>query len=101
MPVLIATITPGVDQMEAVAAIIKDFIPEVQREEGCELYALHRGKDCLVMIEKWADRDALRAHWSSGNLQEMNEQLVGLLAGPPTVHVLEAVPSGEASKGAL
>jgi quinol monooxygenase YgiN len=100
MPVLVATITPLVDQMEAVEVIIKDFVPLVHQEEGCELYALHRGKDCLVLVEKWTDFDALNAHGSGENLRSMNVRLKGLVSGTPNVQVLEALPLG-GLKGSL
>jgi len=101
MPVLVATITPVEGQMDAVESILKDLVPLVHDEEGCELYALHRGRDCFVMVEKWTDGDALRVHGSGPNLQLLNQQLEGLVVGPPGVQVIKAVPAGDAAKGSL
>ncbi len=99
MPVLVATIIPNPGQMEAVEAALTDLIPAVHQEDGCERYALHRGRDRLVFVEKWRDRDALAAHGAGPAIRAMNERLAGLVAGPPDVQVLEAVPAGDPDKG--
>ena len=85
MPVLIATITPNSGQLEAVETVFKGLIQAVHDEDGCEVYALHRGKDRLVLVEKWRDMAALK----------------GLVAGAPDVQILEAVPAGDVTKGAV
>lgn len=101
MPVLVATIVPKPDQMDAVEAVLKDLIPAVHQEEGCERYALHRGRDRLVFVERWRDMEALAAHGSGPSLAAMNQRLAGLVSGPPDVQVLEAVPAGDPAKGAV
>jgi quinol monooxygenase YgiN len=101
VPVLVATITPKDGQMDAVEAALKDLIPGVHTEDGCELYALHRGRDRLVMVERWRDMAALGAHGAGENIAALNEKLAGLVAGPPDIQVLEAVPIGDSSKGAV
>jgi quinol monooxygenase YgiN len=87
--------------MDAVEAIFKELVPEVHQEEGCEMFALHRGKDCLVLIEKWTDADALKAHNSAESVQKLVRNLEGLIAAPAVIQRLEAVRSGDAAKGAL
>jgi quinol monooxygenase YgiN len=99
--VLVATITPIPDQMDAVEAIFKDLVPEVHQEEGCEMFALHRGKDCLVLVERWSDDDALKAHSSAESVQKLVRNIKGLIGAPAVVQRLEAVPCGDAEKGAL
>lgn len=99
MPVLVATITPKDGEMDKVEAVLRELIPAVHSEDGCELYALHRGKDRLVFVEKWRDMDALAAHGSGPNIATMNEKLKGLVAGRPDVQMLEALPAGDTSKG--
>ena len=101
MPVLVATIIPNPDQMDAVEAVLRDLIPAVHEEDGCERYALHRGRDRLVFVEKWRDMEALAAHASGPSIKAMNERLAGLVAGAPDVQVLEAVPAGDPAKGAV
>jgi quinol monooxygenase YgiN len=101
MIILVATITPIEGQMDAVEAVLRDLAPVVHQEDGCEMYALHRGKDCLVLIEKWTDADALKVHSSAESVQTLGRILKGLVAGPPALQRLEAVPSGDAAKGTL
>lgn len=101
MPVLVATIKPNPEHMDEVESILKEVIPAVHEEDGCERYALHRGKDRLVFIEKWRDMGALGAHGGGPNIKIINERLRGLVSGAPDVQVLESVPAGESDKGAL
>jgi quinol monooxygenase YgiN len=101
VPVLVATITPKAGQLEAVEAVLKSLIPAIHEEDGCELYALNRGKERLVFVEKWRDMAALGAHGSGENIKMLNEKLKGLVAGAPDVQVLDAVPAGDAAKGAV
>jgi quinol monooxygenase YgiN len=101
MPVVVATITPNPDQMDAVEAVLREVAPAVHEEDGCELYALHRGKDAFVMVEKWRDLAALATHGSGPNIKVLNERLAGKVAGRPHVEILEAVPAGDAGKGVV
>ncbi|MGW0358134.1 putative quinol monooxygenase [Nocardia nova] len=101
MPVIVATITPKPDKFDEVAELLTRLIPEVHNEDGCELYALHRGKDRFVFIEKWRDMAALGAHGAEPSLKALNEGLEGLVTGSLDVQVLEAVPAGDPDKGAL
>lgn len=101
MPVIVATITPKPDQLEEVVSRLKELIPAVHEEDGCELYALHQGKDRVVFVEKWRDREALGVHSTGANIQALNEKLRGLVEGRPDVQVLEPVAAGDASKGAV
>jgi quinol monooxygenase YgiN len=101
VPVLVATITPKPGQLDAAESALKSLIPAIHEEDGCELYALHRGQDRLVFVEKWRDMAALGAHGSSDNIKALNQKLRGLVDGPPDIQVLEAVPAGDAGKGAV
>ncbi len=99
--VVVATIIPRPEHRAEVIAAYTETIPRVHAEDGCELYALHRGEDRLTMIEKWASREALRAHSQGAALAAMRAQLAGKLAGSAEVIVLEAVPAGDPGKGQL
>jgi quinol monooxygenase YgiN len=44
---------------------------------------------------------ALGAHGGGPNIKALNEGLKGLVAGPPDVQILEALPGGDAAKGAV
>ena len=99
--VVVATIVPLAEHRDEVIAAFKETIKQVHDEDGCELYALNEAKDRLIMIEKWASRDALRSHGTGPALSAMNPKLDGKLAGPPEIIVLNQVPAGDPAKGAL
>lgn len=99
--VVVATIIPLPEHRDAVIAAFTETIPEVHKEDGCELYALHQADDRLVMVEKWASADALRAHSRGAALAAQAPRLDGKLSGPAEVVVLQAVPAGDPAKGQL
>jgi quinol monooxygenase YgiN len=99
--VVVATITPLPEHRDEVIAAFTATIPQVHAEDGCQLYALHQTSDRLIMIEKWASREALGTHSKGAALTALNPQLAGKVSGAPEVIVLDAVPAGEAAKGQL
>jgi quinol monooxygenase YgiN len=99
--VVVATITPRPEHRDEVIATITETVARVHQEDGCELYALHQADDRLVMVEKWASPDALRAHSQGAALAAQAPILKGKLAGPAEVVVLQAVPAGDPGKGQL
>jgi quinol monooxygenase YgiN len=101
MPVLVVNINPNPGKSEAVEAVFLEVIGAVHEEDGCDLYALNRGKHRLVLIEKWRDMDALKIHGAGANLKLLNEKLEGLLASPLDVQILTSIPSGDEVKGAV
>ena len=60
--VVVATITPRADQVDAVREAILAAVPQVHAEPGCELYAVHEGDGSFVMIERWESPEALKVH---------------------------------------
>ena len=60
--VVVATIVPRREHRDEVIAVITETVAKVHEEDGCELYALHQAEDRLMMVEKWASPEALRAH---------------------------------------
>ena len=99
--VVVATVIPLPEHRDEVIAAYTETIPKVHAEDGCELYALNQAEDRLMMIEKWASREALGAHNQGTALAELRSQLAGKIAGPAEVIVLEAVPAGHPAKGQL
>jgi quinol monooxygenase YgiN len=99
--VIVATITPKPDQFDAVEEVLTRLIPEVHTEDGCELYALHKTKDSFVFVEKWRDMAAMGAHGGGDNIKALNQGLKGLVAGAPTIQIMEAVPAGDPAKGTV
>jgi quinol monooxygenase YgiN len=99
--VVVATITPKPDQVDAVREAILAAVPKVHAEPGCELYALHEGRGHFVMVERWESPEALKVHGAAEALATLGAALDGLLDGPLDVRRLTAVPAGDATKGAI
>jgi quinol monooxygenase YgiN len=98
---VVATITPKLDQVDAVREAILAAVPKVHAEPGCELYALHEGRGHFVMVERWESPEALKVHGAAEALTTLGAALDGLLDGPLDVRRLTAVPAGDATKGAI
>ena len=99
--VVVATITPKPDQVDAVREALLAAIPQVHAEPGCEVYALHESDGEFVMVERWESVDALDVHGKAEALATLGGRLAGKLTGRPEVRRLTAVPGGEAGKGAI
>jgi quinol monooxygenase YgiN len=99
--VVVATITPKPDQVDAVREAILAAVPKVHDEPGCEVYAVHEGNGQFVMVERWETLDALKVHGSAEALTTLGGQLADKLDGAPVVNRLTAVPAGDRDKGAI
>lgn len=102
--VVVATMIAKPGQEELVEKTMREVAPKVHAEPGCLLYALHRKKGAtghFVMIEKWASKDALRAHGQADALREMGAALADALAAPTEVLLFDALPAGDPDAGAL
>jgi quinol monooxygenase YgiN len=99
--VVVATITPKPDHVDAVREALLGAVPKVHAEPGCELYAVHEGDGEFVMVERWESPEALKVHGQAEALTALGGQLAGKLAAAPAVRRLAPVPAGEPGKGAL
>ncbi len=95
-------INPGKED-EALEAF-KALVEPTHREDGCVLYALHRGVDDpgrLTFIERWDSRELLDAHLNSDHVSALLERAEELWGDNGEITVYEAVPAGEPKKGSL
>jgi quinol monooxygenase YgiN len=99
--VVVATITPRPDEVDAVREALLAAVPQVHAEPGCELYSLHEGDGLFVMVERWESVEALRVHGKAEALTTLGGALAGKLAAPLDVRRLAPVPAGDPDKGAL
>lgn len=99
--VVVATITPKPDQVDAVREAILTAVPQVHDEPGCELYALHEGDGSFVMVERWASVEDLKVHGRAEALTTLGGAIADKLAAPLDVRRLTPVPAGDPGKGAL
>jgi len=93
---------PG-KEAEAVEAF-KALVEPTHGEEGCILYALHRGVDDprrLAFIERWTSRELLDAHLQSAHVQEALERVEEIFGDSADIVVYESLPAGETKKGSL
>jgi quinol monooxygenase YgiN len=85
-----------------VLEVLKELVPIVHDEPGCERYALnvHENGD-IYFVEKWASAELAGQHGqSSPILPALAERASPLLVGVPEITVLSPVPAG-GPKGAL
>ena len=100
--IVVATAYPAPEHRDEVIAAFEAAIARVHSEEpGCELYALHEGRDRLVMIEKYASQDAVDQHIKGAGLAGLRAALEGKLSAPLDVQFLTPHPAGNEDKGAL
>lgn len=98
--VVVATFIPVEGKRDDVVAALAVAAESAHAEEGCELYSIHTGKDRVVLIEKYADMDALVSHGGTPALATLVGALDGLLVGEMDLQILRPSPTGGA-KGAL
>ena len=85
-------------------AAFQALVEPTHAEEGCILYALHRGSDDparLAFVERWTSREALNAHLASPHIQDVLTKAEDLFGDSGDIVVYEAAPGGEAKKGSL
>ena len=93
---------PGKED-EAVEAF-RALVAPTHAEDGCILYALHRGVDDprrLAFVERWSSREQLDAHLASEHVQQALARVQELFGQSGDVVVYEPLPGGEAAKGSL
>lgn len=99
--VVVVTAFPVPEQRAEVIADFEEAIARVHDEPGVELYALHEGRDGLVMIEKYASEQARAEHSKRQALADLLASLKGKLSRDLDLQVLTPHPAGTAEKGKL
>ena len=100
--VVVAQAKPGRGD-DALAAFGEVSAP-THAEEGCVAYALHRAlsdPDQIVLVERWASREALDEHLASEHLARFRADGADLWAAPMQIIVTGPAPAGDPVKGAL
>jgi quinol monooxygenase YgiN len=83
---------------------LRTGIEATHAEAGNIAYALHEELDQpghFVIVEKWADREALQAHGEEPHLKAMFAVVGPLLVEPPTIVFTEPLPVGDESKSTI
>ena len=102
MPVIVVVVQtpkPGrlQDGLDALASVAHD----VHAEPGNELYAAHTDGEHIVNIERWATREELEAHAAGPAVKRLYELMGDAMLDEGQIYLLDAVPSGDPSKGVL
>ena len=100
--VVLARAKPGRGD-EAAAAFQEVAVP-THAEEGCLLYALHRvasDPERIVLVERWASREALDQHLATPHLLAFRENSHDVWEGPMEILIVDPVPTGDPVKGIL
>ncbi|MDX6669690.1 MAG: hypothetical protein QOI91_53 [Solirubrobacteraceae bacterium] len=83
--------------------VLREVIRETHKEDGCQLYALHRGMDDsgrFVILERWRSREDLDAHLRQPHVARLGA-MADALDEPAGVWFTTALPEGDPDKGAL
>ncbi|MFI6362189.1 putative quinol monooxygenase [Nocardia sp. NPDC050630] len=102
--VVVATMIAEPGQEELVEQTLTTAAAAVHAEPGCLMYALHRKTGTtghFVMIEKWASKEALRAHGGGTAMREIGQALATALTGPAEISVFDPLPAGDPELGAV
>ncbi|GMA21476.1 antibiotic biosynthesis monooxygenase [Arsenicicoccus piscis] len=100
--VVTAVFTPLEGRKDELVAALRETMPGVHAEPGCELYAIHDAEDGTVtMIEKWTTREDLDAHSRGEAVAALQAATGELLAGPVDVVIMTPLPAGTAEQGEL
>ena len=102
--VVVGSFTARPGKEEEGAQALQALVEPTHGEEGCILYALHRGVDDparLAFVERWSSREELDAHLASPHVAALLGRVEELFGESGDIVVYEALPGGQASKGAL
>lgn len=97
---VVAVITAKPGQREEILAAARDNLAAVRAENGCIEYGpvvdaefgsfqTPLGPDTFVVIEKWQDADALKAHAAAPHMAAYAAKVKGLIADRQ-IHVLSS-----------
>jgi quinol monooxygenase YgiN len=102
--VVVGSFTAREDKVSEATEAFAELMAPTHEEEGCILYALHRGAEDprrLAFVERWASPEALRAHLGSDHIQAVLARAEELFSDSGDIVVYESVPGGQSTKGSL
>jgi quinol monooxygenase YgiN len=102
--VLLVTLTARPGKEAEGEDFLKALLEPTHREDGCLLYAIHRGvEDPLQMafVERWESRELLEKHRASDHIQTALVEVGEFFSDGPVITIYEALPGGDADKGSI
>jgi quinol monooxygenase YgiN len=100
LDVALVTLSFQAADPERLAAILARYVVLTRGAPGCrnvDLCASVTRSDRLLVIEKWASRDAQRAHFDSDVMVEMARACEGVLVEPPEIDLWDGVSAHDLS----
>lgn len=92
MILVTGSITATASSYDEVLRLSLEHVRRSRTEPGCLSHAVHVDAEDplrLVFLERWADLDALHAHFGVPASRDFVEALGPLAAAPPTIEVYE------------
>ncbi|MDC7337896.1 putative quinol monooxygenase [Streptomyces lydicus] len=86
---------PG--QEDRLRTALEAMIEPSLEEPGCLAYSLYADPNRparMVIVEEWADQEALREHFATAHFLHVEQVLDRVLAEPMTLRTLVATPTG-------
>ncbi|WP_310713360.1 putative quinol monooxygenase [Streptomyces lydicus] len=86
---------PG--QEDRLRTALEAMIEPSLDEPGCFAYSLYADPNRparMVIVEEWADQEALREHFATTHFRHVEQVLDRVLAEPMTLRTLVATPTG-------
>ncbi len=83
-------------KMDEVTDLFRSLVPKVGTEEGTVGYAVCHHKtnpNLLVVVERYRDMEAIKAHSSTPHFKEFFKAVGPLLYGKPDITILEEIAS--------
>ena len=96
MLIVLGSVLARSDSVEEIRRIAQEHVARSRLEADCLSHAVHADLDeplRLVFIERWADWDALRAHFKVPASATFVRDMGRLCAAPPEMTVYEASAS--------
>ena len=96
MLIILGSVLARSDTLEDVQRLSREHVARSRLEPGCLSHAVHVDLDeplRLVFIERWADWNALRAHFKVPASATFVREMGRLCAAPPEMTVYEASAS--------
>lgn len=96
--VVVATVTPKPDKLDALKEAFATATPQIQKEPGCLQYATYSDGTVLVTIERWEDDAALAAHLKAPAIATLLKHADELLGAAPEIRTLHELGFGDVVK---
>jgi quinol monooxygenase YgiN len=93
--IVTGSLTARAETYDEVLRLSREHVQRSRLEPGCLSHDVHVDVDDphrLVFLERWADHDALLAHFAVAASQQFVRDVGPLVASPPTLELYQAEP---------